>query len=64
MLSPREKSYLNWLSQGRTIGEIAVLEGKPDHDIEACIARAIEALRATSIEQALENMAVSTPRSR
>ena len=54
MLSPREKSCLRWVSQGRTLAEVALLEGKSETEIELYLERALVALEAKTIEDALE----------
>ena len=59
MLSPLEKSCLRWISRGRTIAEVALLEGKTETDIEHSLKRALVALEAKSIEEALEKASLS-----
>lgn len=54
MLSPLEKACLQWVSQGRTLVEIALLEGKSVIEIELCLGRALTALGAQSMKEALE----------
>lgn len=54
MLSPLEKTCLRWLSRHRSIAEIASLEGKSAADIENCVQRALLALDAKSIAEALQ----------
>lgn len=44
MLSPLEKACLRWVSQGRTLDEIALLEGKCVIEIELCLGRALASL--------------------
>ncbi|MDC9813193.1 LuxR C-terminal-related transcriptional regulator [Rhizobium sp. MC62] len=52
-LSPLEKTCLRWISRGRTVAEIASIEGKSVADIENCLQSALVALNAKSIEEAL-----------
>lgn len=59
MLSPLEKTCLRWVSQGRTIAEITLLEGKTVADIESCLQSALVALNAKSMAQALRKMNLS-----
>lgn len=40
-LSPLEKSCLRWISRGRTVAEIASIEGKSVADIESCMQSAL-----------------------
>lgn len=56
MLSPLEKTCLQWISRGRTVAEIALLEGKSVGDIESYLQSAMVALDAKSIAQALRKM--------
>ncbi|PDS35024.1 LuxR family transcriptional regulator [Rhizobium anhuiense] len=59
MLSPLEKTCLRWISRGRTVVEIALLEGKSIGDIETYLQSAIVALDAKSIADALQKMNLS-----
>ncbi|CAN7655365.1 LuxR C-terminal-related transcriptional regulator [Pararhizobium sp. LjRoot238] len=59
MLSPFEKSCLRWISRGRTIAEIALLEGKSVSEIEHYLERALVALEAKSIKEAIEKANLS-----
>jgi len=59
MLSPLEKTCLQWISRGRTVAEIALLEGKSVGDIESYLQSAMVALDAKSIAQALRRMNLS-----
>jgi DNA-binding CsgD family transcriptional regulator len=59
MLSPLEKTCLQWISRGRTVAEIALLEGKSVGDIESYLQSAMVALDAKSIAQALRKMNLS-----
>ncbi|KEA02976.1 LuxR family transcriptional regulator (plasmid) [Rhizobium rhizogenes] len=52
MLSPMERTSLRWVSRGKTLDEIALLERKGVANIEHYLARAIVALKARSIEDA------------
>lgn len=54
MLSPHEKTCLRWIARGRTVAEIASLEGKSVADIENCLQSALVALKAKSIEEAVQ----------
>lgn len=54
MLSPREKACLRWIARGRTVAEIASLEGKSLADVESCLQSALVALKAKSIKEALQ----------
>lgn len=60
-LSPREKSCLRWVSQGRPLVEIASLEGKSIAEVEACLERALVTLEARSIMEALEKANLFEP---
>ncbi|MBY5868649.1 LuxR family transcriptional regulator [Rhizobium leguminosarum] len=55
ILSPLEKTCLRWISRGRTVAEIASIEGKNVADIESCLQSALVTLKAKSIEEALQN---------
>lgn len=57
MFSPLDKACLQWVSQGRTLSEIALLEGKSVIEIELCIERAVGSLGARSVAEALEKAA-------
>jgi DNA-binding CsgD family transcriptional regulator len=57
MLSPLEKACLQWVSKGRTLVEIALLEGKSVSEIELCLGRALTSLGARSMKEALEKSA-------
>jgi DNA-binding CsgD family transcriptional regulator len=59
ILSPLEKTCLRWISRGRTVAEIALLEGKSVADIESCLQSALIALDAKSIAEALQKMNLS-----
>ena len=54
ILSPIEKTCLRWISRGRTVAEIASLEGKSVAFIENRLQNALVALKAKSIEEALQ----------
>ncbi|MCA1494499.1 LuxR family transcriptional regulator [Ensifer sp. NBAIM29] len=60
MLSPIEKSCLRWAAEGRSIAEIALIQGKRIPEVEQSLARALEALGANSIEEALRKANLST----
>ncbi|MGV4797416.1 MULTISPECIES: LuxR family transcriptional regulator [Rhizobium] len=59
MLSPLEKACLRWVSQDRPLAEIAMLEGKSVPEIELYLQRALVALEAKSIKQALQKANLS-----
>lgn len=54
ILSPFEKACLRWVSQRKTLSEIALLEGKSLIEIELCLERALVSLDAKSLEEAIE----------
>ncbi|MDH6268118.1 DNA-binding CsgD family transcriptional regulator [Rhizobium sp. SG_E_25_P2] len=58
-LSPFEKACLRWISRGRTVAEIAFIEGKNVADIESCLENALAALKAKSIKEALQKADLS-----
>ncbi len=53
LLSALEKSCLEWLSQGKKVYEISLLEGKSVIEVEICLGRTLIKLEARSIEDAL-----------
>jgi len=53
MLSPRERACISWICHGKSVGEIAALEGKTIADIEANLERARLALGALSLNDAV-----------
>ncbi len=59
MQSPLQKACLRWVSQGRTIAEISLLEGKTVAEIESCLQSALVALNAKSLAEALQKMNLS-----
>ncbi|MCW0002273.1 hypothetical protein OE766_29210 [Pararhizobium sp. YC-54] len=59
MLSPLEKSCLRWLSKSWSIKDIARLEAKNVSEIEECLASAMAALEAKTIEDALRKAGIS-----
>ncbi|MBY3171573.1 LuxR family transcriptional regulator [Rhizobium laguerreae] len=59
ILSPLEKTCLRWISGGRTVAEIASIEGKSVADIERCLQSAFVALKAKSIKEALQKADLS-----
>jgi len=61
MLSPFEKSCLRWVALGKTVEEIALLQGKSVVEIEGYLENAIAALEATSMREALEKANLSEP---
>ncbi|TCU30807.1 hypothetical protein EV130_101382 [Rhizobium azibense] len=40
MLSPREKACISWMGHGKSVGEIAILQGKSGWEIEEHLVRA------------------------
>ena len=53
LLGPFELVCLRWLSRGKTLAEIALLEGKTVAEIEHQVERALVALDAKSAQEAL-----------
>ena len=53
LLSPLETAILRWLSRGRSMSEIAALEGKSVLEIELCLNNALASLGTGSIREAL-----------
>lgn len=53
MLPPFEMACLRWVARGKTLAEIAVLEGKSVTEIELCLERAAGMLGAKSVEEAI-----------
>nr|WP_064710648.1 LuxR C-terminal-related transcriptional regulator [Rhizobium bangladeshense] len=54
ILSPFETVCLRWVSQGRTLAEVASIEGISVRQIERFLERALEVLGASSIQEALQ----------
>ena len=54
VLPPFEKACLLWVSQGKSVADVALLEGKSVAEIERYIERALVSLEAKTIEEALE----------
>ena len=44
---------LRWVARGKTLAEIALLEGKDVTEIELCLERAVAMLDAMSVEEAI-----------
>nr|WP_172685941.1 MULTISPECIES: LuxR C-terminal-related transcriptional regulator [Rhizobium/Agrobacterium group]NTI38949.1 LuxR family transcriptional regulator [Rhizobium rhizogenes] len=61
MLSPFEKTCLRWVSLGKTVDEIALLQGKSVVEIEGYLENALAALEAKSMQEALEKASQSEP---
>jgi DNA-binding CsgD family transcriptional regulator len=61
MLSPIEKTCLRWVSMGKTVDEIALLQGKSVVEIEGYLEQALAALEASSMQEALEKASLSEP---
>ncbi|PSH57008.1 hypothetical protein FY050_21765 [Phyllobacterium endophyticum] len=61
ILSPHERSCLQWVSRGRSLSEIASLEGKSLEEVQTCLARALVTLGAISIDDALKKANLSGP---
>lgn len=59
MLAPREKTCLRWIARGRTVAEIALIQGKSVADIESRLQSALVALKAKSIKEALQKAELS-----
>lgn len=59
ILSPLQMACLRWVSQGPTIAEIALLEGKSVQEIEQCIAYAVSLLGAKSVDEAIAKAVLS-----
>ncbi|NSY99305.1 LuxR family transcriptional regulator [Agrobacterium tumefaciens] len=58
-LSPLERTCLRWISRGRSVSEIASIEGRSVPDIEGCLQSALVALRAKSMREALQKVGIS-----
>ncbi|MGZ2461728.1 helix-turn-helix transcriptional regulator [Rhizobium anhuiense] len=56
ILSPLERTCLRWISRGRNVDEIALIEGKSVVDIESFLESALVELKANSIKEALQNV--------
>jgi DNA-binding CsgD family transcriptional regulator len=61
ILSPLEKACLQWIYRGRTIAEIAFLQGRSVAETEGHLQRALAALEARSADEALEKTDLSEP---
>nr|BAA97798.1 riorf87 [Rhizobium rhizogenes]BAB16206.1 riorf87 [Rhizobium rhizogenes] len=61
MLSPIEKTCLRWVSLGKTVDEIALLQGKSVVEIEGYLDQALGALEASTMQEALEKANLSEP---
>ncbi|AGB73432.1 hypothetical protein RTCIAT899_PB00710 (plasmid) [Rhizobium tropici CIAT 899] len=61
ILSPIERSCLLWIALGRSIAEIALLEGKSEADIRSYLEQAVTSVGASSIEDALRKMNFHRP---
>ncbi|MDQ0323097.1 DNA-binding CsgD family transcriptional regulator [Pararhizobium capsulatum DSM 1112] len=59
--SPLEKTCLRWIARGRTVAEIASIEGKSVADIESCLLGVLVALKAKSIKEALQKADLCEP---
>lgn len=53
MISPWEKTCILWMCHGKSVGEIASLEGKSVSEIEQHLERARIALGAMSLDEAV-----------
>ncbi|WP_413712565.1 LuxR family transcriptional regulator [Rhizobium sp. Rhizsp82] len=53
ILPPFEMTCLRWVARGKTLAEIALLEGKDVTEIELCLERAVAMLDAKSVEEAI-----------
>ncbi|MGO4352612.1 LuxR C-terminal-related transcriptional regulator [Rhizobium sp. RAF36] len=54
MLAPLEIGCLRWIAQGKSIDDIALLEGIEKSQVEAHLERAATGLNAKSIGEAVE----------
>ena len=54
-LSTNEAVSLTWLSQGKSLEELAAIEGKSVEEAQLCINALLQVLRARSIPAALAN---------
>lgn len=61
ILSPFEKTCLRWISRGRTIGEVAQLEGISVAEIESSLEHALVSLKADTIEEAIKKAGLVVP---
>jgi DNA-binding CsgD family transcriptional regulator len=61
MLSPLEKTCLRWVSMGKTLDEIALLEGKSVIEIKGYLDQALVALEASTMREALEKADLPEP---
>lgn len=61
ILSPLEKTSIQWISRGRTVAEIASLEGKSVVEIENCLRSALRTLEPKSIAEALQKANLPNP---
>ncbi len=61
ILSPLEKTSIRWISRGRTVAEIASLEGKSVVEIENCLRSALRTLEAKSIAEVLQKANLPNP---
>ncbi|KEA04427.1 hypothetical protein QOV31_005262 (plasmid) [Agrobacterium fabrum] len=56
ILPPFEKTCLGWIAQGKTVSDIALLEGKTVAEIQHYLERAVLLLDVISIAEAVEKM--------
>ncbi len=61
MLCPLERSCLRWASKGRSLTEIALLEGKSVDEIEQRLRSAVAFMAAKSLEEATESTHLEVP---
>jgi transcriptional regulator with XRE-family HTH domain len=59
MLSPIEKACLLWISQGKSVGDIALLAGRPVAEIEIHLSDACASLEAVSLTDAVKKAKLS-----
>lgn len=59
MLSPIEKACLLWISQGKSVGDIALLAGRPVAEIDLHLTDACASLGAVSLTDAVEKAKLS-----
>ena len=59
MLPPLEIVCLRWISKGKSLQDIALLEGIERRDVEMHLARALSTLEVGSVEEAIAKIALS-----
>ena len=61
ILSPLEAACLRWIANGKSIRDIARLEGLEPIVVENCLRRAIDGLQAKSIKDAVDKVCGGCP---